>query len=361
MTTDQLGVAFILEQHLGHRTYALNLQQAAASYEGIEPHWIPVAYEATEGWFEHVPVPAGVQSILRARREIREGLRSLSTDVHVFNTQVPAALAPRPARAVPYVVISDVTPMQYDAMARGYGHRADRPGLLRSFKHRWNRHVLAGACRVVAWSTWTRDSFVTDYGVPPERTAVIPPGVDLQQWEPLPKDDEHPVRILFVGGEFDRKGGPELLHAFRHLAPAQAELVLVTKSTVEVSEGIRVVDDLVPNDPRLVELFRTSDIFVLPSQAETFGIAAVEASAAGLPVIASAVGGLTDIVADGETGFAIPPGDRGALATRLRVLVEHPELRRQMGAAARQRAVERFDASTNAGRLFDLIRGCARS
>lgn len=285
----------------------------------------------------------------------------MRADVHVFNTQVPAALGPRRARSVPYIVITDVTPKQFDAMSQGYGHRADRPGPLRFAKHRWNCRVFGRACRVVAWSSWARDSFVNDYGVAPDRTAVIPPGVDLGQWQPRPHTDRGAATILFVGGEFRRKGGDDLLWAFTQLPRGSAELVLVSRSAPSaLPDGARVVDDLQPNDPRLVELFHTSDIFALPSHAETFGIAAVEASAAGLPVVASAVGGLTDIVVHEETGYTIRPGDREALATRLRLLIDEPELRQRLGAAARRRAAEHFDSSVNAERIFDLARECAR-
>jgi glycosyltransferase involved in cell wall biosynthesis len=94
---------------------------------------------------------------------------------------------------------------------------------------------------------------------------------------------------------------------------------------------------------------------VLPSNAEAFGISAVEASASGLPVIATETGGLSDIVVDQRTGFLIPVGDVQALATRLRILVENPDLRWEMSLAAHQRAKNRFDARKNAARLVDIL------
>ena len=160
-----------------------------------------------------------------------------------------------------------------------------------------------------------------------------------------------------MGGDFTRKGGDLLLNAFSTLSD-RAELCLVTKSEVPSSDRVQVINDLQPNDPRLVELFRNADAFVLPTRAETFGIAAVEASAAGLPVIASSLGGLADIVVDGQTGFLIAPEDGEALARTLSSLEQQPDFRRRLGAAARVHAAGAFDATTNAGRLFDLIRGC---
>lgn len=351
----------VLEQHLGHRTYAEHLEQVVAAAPDIDAVMVPVRYEASPPWARRVPLPAGVRSVLSARREIAEGLARGPADVHLFNTQVPAALGGRRSRSAPYIVVSDVTPIQYDEMATGYGHHADRPGPLARAKHAWNRHVVQRACRVVSWSTWTRDSFVADYGVDPGRAEVIAPGVDTARWAPGDAVRDGPARVLFVGGDFHRKGGDDLLHAFSCLPRGSAELVLVTKTPLPRVDGVEVVADIEPNDDRLVHLMRTSDIFVLPSRAETFGIAAVEASAAGLPVVATNGGGLPDIVVDGRTGLTVEPGNRDALVRALTRLVDDVETRRRLGAAARQHAIEHFDATKNGRRLLDLVRACAVS
>lgn len=84
------------------------------------------------------------------------------------------------------------------------------------------------------------------------------------------------------------------------------------------------------------------DVFVLPSEAEAFPLVCLEAMAAGKPVLATAVGGVPDQVEDGVTGYLVPPGEVGALAERLAVLVSDASLRARMGAAARKRYEERF-------------------
>jgi glycosyltransferase involved in cell wall biosynthesis len=83
--------------------------------------------------------------------------------------------------------------------------------------------------------------------------------------------------------------------------------------------------------------------------------------ACGLPVITTPVGGIGDIVVDGECGLLVPPGDGRALATALRRLLTDADLRARLGAAARRRAVTHFDARTNAIRLLDLARMVTRS
>lgn len=346
---------FVLEQHLGHQTYAENLRSAAERRRDVDATWVPVTYDAS-AW----PVPSQVRDRLgglAGRAEVRRGLDGPPADVDVYNTQVPAALAGRRLRR-PYVLVTDVTPMQYDRVAAGYGHQVDRNGPVAAWKRSVNRRIMRDAAFCVGWSSWVTTSFVDDYGVPPDRTAVIAPGVDLERWSPGPERADDSVRLLFVGGDLRRKGGDVLLDVVESL-PDGVELTLVTKAAVTPTERVRVVNDLQPNDDRLIELFRSSDVFVLPTTAETFGIAAVEASAAGLPVVATRIGGLTDIVHDGVSGRLLEPGDAAGLAHVLGELVADADARRRYGAAARRRAERLFDAETNANALVDLARSAA--
>jgi glycosyltransferase involved in cell wall biosynthesis len=187
----------------------------------------------------------------------------------------------------------------------------------------------------------------------------MPVGVDLERWRPGDHIHRERVRILFVGGDFERKGGYLLLEAFRSLPSGLAGLHLVTHTAVPAEDGVIVHNHIQPNSAELLALYQTSDLFVLPSRAEAFGISVVEASASGLPVIATCTGGLSDIVVNQETGFLIPVDDVGALSTQLRVLVENVELRRKMGEVAYRRAQNRFDAKKNAARLVEILREIA--
>jgi glycosyltransferase involved in cell wall biosynthesis len=106
------------------------------------------------------------------------------------------------------------------------------------------------------------------------------------------------------------------------------------------------------------------DLFVNPSRAESFGVAALEAAASGLPVVASRVGGLPEVVADGETGLLVPPADPAALAQAIASLIDDPARRRALGRAARERAVTRYDWQSCARameRLYqETVSGCPR-
>jgi glycosyltransferase involved in cell wall biosynthesis len=350
-----LHLAVVTERHVGLATYADNLRECLRSEPGLVTAWYPVEYTAP-GWWDRVPVPSGARAALSGRAEAQRAAGTASEAV-VFNTQVPAVLGGRRARSSTYFLCTDVTPRQYDAMAAGYGHRVDRPGPVRGLKHVANRHVFRHATRIFPWSTWVARSLVEDYEVDPDRIVVVPPGVDTTRWRPADEPRAAgPVRLLFVGGDLDRKGGRQLLGAYRALPVGACELMIVTRTALDPEPGVTVVNDVSPNDPRLLELYRSSDVFVLPSRAETFGIAYLEATASGMPIIAGRSGGVEDIVHDGETGYVVDPDDPVALAAALRKLVEDGALRRRLGERGRAHAVANFDARTNARRLVSTIR-----
>jgi glycosyltransferase involved in cell wall biosynthesis len=362
VTANRATVAFVMEQHLGHRTFADNLRTSLPADIDLDVRWVPVTYSAAPplpGPLARL-APTSVVSALAGRAEVRRGIDATRADVVVCNTQVPAALGGRVVRSRPYVVITDVTPVQYDRMADGYGHRVDSTAAVRWWKHRLNLRVFREATACVGWSSWVCGSLRDDYGVAAERTHVIPPGVDTTVWKPRAgSKSDGPFTVLFVGGEFGRKGGDTLLDAFARL-PESSRLVLVTRSAPphlgSASDRIQVIDDLHPNDSRLVELYAMSDVFALPSHAETFGIAAVEASASGVPVVATCVGGFSDIVDEGTTGLLVPPADPAALAAALGRFAADRALCDLYGGRARERAIDRFDARRNVERLIEVVR-----
>jgi glycosyltransferase involved in cell wall biosynthesis len=173
------------------------------------------------------------------------------------------------------------------------------------------------------------------------------------------------VRILFVGADLDRKGGTTLLAAFgklrAHLATGAAgtpavELHLVTKTPVTAAPGVFVHPGMTPNAAPLLDLYRRCHVFCLPTRADMLALVLCEAGAAGLPLVSTAVGGIREIVRDGETGLLVPPDDVEALTTALTLLVEEPSLRRRLGAQAAALVSSDFDAATNARRIVDLLK-----
>ena len=102
------------------------------------------------------------------------------------------------------------------------------------------------------------------------------------------------------------------------------------------------------------------DVFAVPSLQESFGVAAVEAAATELPVIASNVGGLPEVVVDGETGYLVPPGDADALSARMAQLIAAPELRQRMGETGRAYVKAHYDWQDNAAQMERLYASLAK-
>ena len=355
-----IRATFVMEQHIGHYAYYQNLRKFIDMDSNLIATWVPVTYSDSGSFWSHWSfLTQNVKGTLIGRGQVRSGLRRAPADILLFNTQVPAALAGKLVKRHPYLLCVDITPIQYDQMAAQYGHKSDNEGLLSRYKHWVNVNLLQNAAYLLPWSTWVRDSLVADYGVPREQTEVIAPGVDLEIWRPRSHATDGPLRILFVGGDYYRKGGDVLYEAFQRLPYGSAELHLVTRAQVEPEPHIHVYNHMKPNSPDLIELYQAADVFVLPSKAEAFGVAAVEASAVGLPIIATAIGGLTDTVVADNTGFLVQPGNAIELSERLYQLATQPELRQRLGQASRQRAEQRFDARRNAARVVDILQKIA--
>jgi len=222
--------------------------------------------------------------------------------------------------------------------------------------------LAGGACeRIVAVSRSARDHHARRAGLPLSRYTIIPNGVDAgdyardetarrrlrRHWGAAPQE---PV-VIFVGRLAEEKGIETLLAAARLLDARGAAPLFVI-----VGDGPRrrLVDRSIAADAlggrvRVLGFTRdirgvlsAADIFVMPSRWEGFGLAAAEAMAAGLPVIATRIAGLSDLVVEGRTALMIDVGDGNALAEGIARLCGDAALRRRLGEAGRRRIIQRF-------------------
>jgi glycosyltransferase involved in cell wall biosynthesis len=352
-------IGFVLEQALGHVAYSKNLMACLPRDPAVRAHWALVPF-GLEGWAASIPVFRSnwtVRAGWRARRGLRQMVREAGRlDALFIHTQVPAVLCGDWVRSLPTVVSLDATPLQYDALGAAYGH-ASGPDWVESVKWTLNRSCFRSAAHLVTWSDWARGSLIQDYGVPEDRITVIPPGVKLAQWQrrdAAPRDAA--PRILFVGADFERKGGPLVVEAFRSIRHTGAQLHVVTRSPVAPQEGVVVHRTMEPNSEALRDLYRACDIFVLPSSGDCLPLALQEAAAAGLALIATPVGAIPEVVREGETGILVPPGDGRALGLALHSLVVDRDRRLSLRAGASAHAARSYDANRNGQRLLELVK-----
>lgn len=351
-----------MEQTLGHVTHAQNLRSALASRPEIHSTWMPISYDVN-GLGRLVPAYGGnwsVRASIRARRQLGRELARRQHHVLFFHTQVTALFSTALMRRVPSVVSLDATPINYDALGAAYGHRPAGDGWIDSRKYEMNKGVFAAASALVTWSEWAASSLVNDYDVAYERIHVIAPGAAhayfrIGEARRPSGDPDRPVRLLFVGGDFARKGGPELVQAFRAVqAREKCELHIVTRDDVSPAPNV-FVHRVRPNTAELFQLFRDADVFVLPSYGECLSVALMEAAAAGLPIVSTAVGALDEAAVHGRNALVVRPGDTGSLGAALGLLVEDRALRERLGRESHVLAKAKFDADRNNGRILDLV------
>jgi glycosyltransferase involved in cell wall biosynthesis len=364
-------IGFVIEQALGHITHGQNLRRFVADDASLESAWCLPAWQRS-GLASRLPVYRSnwtVQTGWQTRRLLASLRSEFRPQALFFHTQVTATLAQDWLGRVPSIVSLDATPRQIDQLGDAYQHSSG-PAWLEQAKWRLNHRTFRLARQLVTWSAWAKQGLMDEYECPPQKITVIPPGVDTTLWTPgsprLPESGA--VRILFVGADFQRKGGPVLLEAFRRLRQVVSsagsasdpcrlvELHVVTRDNIPSEPGLVVHNDLEPNSAPLRQLYGECDLFCLPTQADCLPIALMEAGAAGLPLVSTNVAAIPEIVMEGQTGLLVPPGDPVALAGALGRLAADRPLRLALGAGASGLVQRAFSAQTNTQRLLALLK-----
>jgi glycogen synthase len=251
---------------------------------------------------------------------------------------------------------------------------------------------------VVAVSGAMREDVHNLYGVPNEKIRVIHNGIDLDQYKPTPDravlaryqvDPDRPF-VLFVGRITRQKGIIHLVNAIPSIRPG-VQVVLcagapdtegigremaerVEQARRRTANAIIWVAQMVPKED-IIPLYSQAGLFACPSVYEPFGIINLEAMACGTPVVASAVGGIKEVVVPGETGLLVPLEPRGPtdfeprdperfardLAAAINSLLDDPERRRQMGVRSRARVESLFSWKSIARRTVDFYQDLIRN
>lgn len=181
-------------------------------------------------------------------------------------------------------------------------------------------------------------------GVPEEKLRLVRIGFETPPL-PAPRDDDGTCRFTLVGQQFWRKGGQALLQAFDRLRKLHPEARLTIISQVAPEQlgidptGI-VIHPTLARDEVYRRIYPATDVYLLPSLAEGYGMSVVEAMGFGLPVVASRISALPELVHEGETGLLVAPGNADALFDAMRQLMENAAMRRRMGENARRTFLE---------------------
>jgi glycosyltransferase involved in cell wall biosynthesis len=214
--------------------------------------------------------------------------------------------------------------------------------------------VASRMTRVITVSQNSRDDIAADHEVDLDRLHVVPVGVDQNLFRPLDHVRRIPGRLITTASaDVTMKGLKYLLEALAKLRTEREVSLVVIGRKKEGGVSARTIDELGLNDcvtfvtgvpeERIIELYSEAEVAVVPSLYEGFSLPAIEAMSCGVPLVATTGGALPEVVGtDDDTALLVPPGDAEALAARIATALDEPELRARIGAAGRQRVIDRW-------------------
>jgi glycosyltransferase involved in cell wall biosynthesis len=229
---------------------------------------------------------------------------------------------------------------------------------------RYEKQTASRMTAIFTFSEYLRQSFIRNYGVPAEKVFNVGGAVNLDVIpDPVPGKSYRSSQILFIGTEFTRKGGPQLLQAFRIVRQSipSAELHIVGPTQVaDLPPGAFLHGHLSKSDPeqsaKLDSLFRDASLFVLPSLYEPYGIAPLEAMLYQLPAVVTNAWALREFVTPGVTGATVEKGSVEDLATKLTQLLANPDRLATMGRQAREMVLTQYTWPAVAQRMAPILR-----
>lgn len=364
-----MRVLFVNENLGGHAALHLHLRRALVTdHPEVEGDFIDVPPPRLARSIASVPVPGlarfdadlqPLRSQLALSAGVNRALTRVAADydvVHVYS-QNAALLSARILGSMPAVVSTDTTNL---VNAYQLPYRPPGPGTAASLRPAMflERRVFAAATFVVAQSEWAAAE-LERYGVHRDRIRVIPFGITvgpLATAAPTPG----PPRVTFVGTTMDRKGGWTLLRAFEESLVGRCRLTLVTRDRVPPTPGVEVVNHAFPGDGRVPRLLSETAVFALPTEIDKSPYSVLEAMAAGVPVVSTTVGAIPEMVPDQVAGILVAPGDHRSLGRAIADLLDDGDRRQRMGAAARARVLERFDARHTTADLVAVLEEARR-
>jgi glycosyltransferase involved in cell wall biosynthesis/GT2 family glycosyltransferase len=319
----------------------------------IATHRVPYV-----GWSDLLALRWHVARSWAGRRLIGDRLRSARPDVvHISTVQV-AFLLGSTRRRVPCVLAVDMPMIEWTKRQQGLHFEDSTPPNLKPLEM-LERRALERAPLCIAW-TETVARRIASFA-PRAQVRVLHPGIDLHLFRPADGERaDGPLRVLFVGGRWADKGGPDLLAALEPDLGTSVELDVVTPATdVPQRPGVTVHGGSTPGSADTAALFRRADVFCLPTYVDGTPLVVVEALASGVPVVSTRVGSIPELA--GDAGMVVAPGDVAGLREAIGTLAGDPGLRARMGAAARARAEDRYDARRNTQELLRILERVART
>ena len=225
------------------------------------------------------------------------------------------------------------------------------------------QNVMDMVDRFIAVSNSIRKELNQTFGIGYNKITVIPNGVNTTTFKHQNTDDtrrkyqlDNRFIVLFVGRDDPQKGVGNLVKAVKDLAVQIPEIMLVMVGQRDIYSDKHILCLPRVSRSELVKLYSLSDVFVLPSIYEPFGIVLLEAMACETPCIGNRIGGIPDIIDHGRTGLLVEPGSYEGLSDAIARLYHDPEKRHRMGKNGRERVVSLFDWNSVSAKTIEVYR-----
>jgi len=283
-----------------------------------------------------------IHDVFSGRAAAQAAIRSGATKI-IFGTYHNCPWLPQ-KQGVRYFIFSDATMRQLANL--GYSHQQRDISRMAKFIYgRGVRRQAEAGHHFFCMSDWYAQALQAEHGVRREQITIIPPSVDTAYWRPKTGERKAgPLRAVFIGADFMRKGGDVLMQVAGMPEFSEVEWHLVTKSPPQTkTANVTCYTDFNSDAEGLRNLVQNSDVLVLPTRADCSSIAVIEAGACSVPVIITRVGGIPDLVEDGISGILLEQPTAEHLAAALRKYLSSPALRDAHGRAAREKIVREFD------------------
>ena len=352
-----MRVLFLVNHHLGWKTLAHHLAEQAAARPHLRCEFR--RFEATvlqKIVTRRIPVlrrSMTTQTRLWSRyveRHLGAELRSGKFDVIVCMGQsiAHAVLRIVDPEQVPVAVFLDTTGMSFARELMNNG----------AFNIERASEELAvyEQCRLLLpWSNWASRSLVNDYQIAESRILVCPPSGNFNGFSPKGNSPTLP-RVVFVGNDFERKGGPELVRWHQQRLSAMCELHIFSAKTPRRLNGPNLFCHGAIDNARLTrDVLPAASVFCLPTRHDMSPYALVEAQLAGLPCVSSNLAGIPEIVVHEQTGLLADRQDEEGFITAVAQLCVDARLRDRMGRNASERSRELLNSAVTYGRMFERL------
>ena len=247
-------------------------------------------------------------------------------------------------------------------------YESDAPLSLQKIISKLQKKMILGvANKIITVSEYTKKEIVS-VGVNPSSVLVVPPGLDRERLSSSNEESKSNKTILCVAHCIHRKGLIYLIEAFSKVKKQGFTLHIVgkvNKNSQYYKKVINLINVLgLTQDVFLYErleqeelnrLYVTSEVFILPSLKEGFGIVLLEAMYYGLPIVTTKISAMPELIVEGENGLLVPPADPIALAEAISELIEKPDLRKQMGERGRQRVIDSYYWDVTSSKFLSVI------